>query len=292
MSDTQLKKPLPLPFQYTFAAGAIAGCTELLLMYPLDVVKTRQQLSTASKGTGIVSTLSEIVKQEGVSRLYRGIIPPLMLEAPKRAIKFGANGWWGAYFTDNGQRPNTQMLAILTGAAAGATESVIVTPFELVKIRLQDKSSTFKGPADVIRHSFKTSGPLGLYQGMESTFWRHMWWNAGYFGAIYWVKSLLPKSTTKTQEITNNLMAGTVGGFIGTALNTPFDVVKTRVQLKGSGEWAYPALIKIAREEGVGAWYRGFAPKVLRLGPGGGVLLLVVEALSTVFRNHLGPPYV
>ena len=26
---------------------------------------------------------------------------------------------------------------------------------------------------------------------------------------------------TKTQEITNNLMAGTVGGFIGTALNTP-----------------------------------------------------------------------
>jgi hypothetical protein len=37
---------------------------------------------------------------------------------------------------------------------------------------------------------------------------------------------------------------------------------------------AYPALIKIAREEGVGAWYRGFAPKVLRLGPGGGVLLL------------------
>jgi hypothetical protein len=26
---------------------------------------------------------------------------------------------------------------------------------------------------------------------------------------------------TKTQEITNNLTAGTVGGFIGTALNTP-----------------------------------------------------------------------
>ena len=34
-----------------------------------------------------------------------------------------------------------------------------------------------------------------LYQGMESTCGRHMWWNAGYFGAIYWVKSLLPKST-------------------------------------------------------------------------------------------------
>jgi hypothetical protein len=28
-------------------------------------------------------------------------------------------------------------------------------------------------------------------------------------------------SQTKTQEITNNLVAGTVGGFAGTALNTP-----------------------------------------------------------------------
>jgi hypothetical protein len=34
-------------------------------MYPLDVVKTRQQLSTAAKGTGIVTTLKTIVAQEG-----------------------------------------------------------------------------------------------------------------------------------------------------------------------------------------------------------------------------------
>lgn len=53
------------------------------------------------------------------------------------------------------------------------------------------------------------------------------------------------------------------------------------MQLHGTGEWSYPALIKIAREEGPGALYKGFAPKVLRLAPGGGVLLLVVEALST-----------
>lgn len=58
--------------------------------------------------------------------------------------------------------------------------------------------------------------------------------------------------------------------------------------------------------------HSGFAPKVLRLAPGGGVLLLgtsrnsthdplrrlplsciiVVEALSTVFRKSLGPPYI
>lgn len=36
----------------------------------------------------------------------------------------------------------------------------------------------------------------------------------------------------------------------------------------------------IAREEGAAALYKGFVPKVLRLAPGGGVLLLVVSALA------------
>lgn len=71
------------------------------------------------------------------------------------------SGSWGALFTNNGQRKNTQALATITGCVAGATESVVVTPFELVKIRMQDKNSTFKGPIDVVRHVFRTAGPLG-----------------------------------------------------------------------------------------------------------------------------------
>jgi len=39
------------------------------------------------------------------------------------------------------------------------------------------------------------------------------------------------------------------------------------------------------REEGPAALYKGFVPKVLRLAPGGGVLLLVVEFTLEVFRK-------
>ncbi len=35
----------PLPFIYQFAAGAVAGVSEILVMYPLDVVKTRMYAS-------------------------------------------------------------------------------------------------------------------------------------------------------------------------------------------------------------------------------------------------------
>lgn len=87
----------------------------------------------------------------------------------------------------------------------------------------------------------------------------------------------------------------TLGLHVGTALNTPFDVVKSRIQgaTKVPGvvpkyNWTYPSLVIIAREEGLRALYKGFVPKVLRLAPGGGVLLLVVEATLTAFRKgHL-----
>jgi solute carrier family 25 (mitochondrial 2-oxodicarboxylate transporter), member 21 len=39
--------------------------------------------------------------------------------------------------------------------------------------------------------------------------------------------------------------------------------------------WAWPAVMTVAKEEGFAALYKGFLPKVLRLGPGGGILLVV-----------------
>ncbi|KAF9447383.1 mitochondrial carrier [Macrolepiota fuliginosa MF-IS2] len=293
------RKPKPLPFVANFAAGAIAGISEILTFYPLDVVKTRMQLATG-KSQGLVGTFSSIVKEEGVGRLYRGLVPPLLLEAPKRAVKFAANDFWGKTFLEwSGESNMTQQLSILTGCSAGATESFVVVPFELVKIKLQDKSSKYAGPMDVVKQVIRKEGLLGLYAGMESTFWRHVYWNGGYFGTIFTVKKLLPKAETPKDQLLNNFISGSIGGLCGTALNTPFDVVKSRIQgaeripgVQPKYNWTYPALVTIMREEGVGALYKGFVPKVLRLAPGGGVLLLVVEFTLGVFRKALGPPYI
>ncbi|KAI6164007.1 mitochondrial carrier [Pisolithus thermaeus] len=290
----------PLPFVANFAAGAIAGVSEILTFYPLDVVKTRMQLETGKGKHGMVGTLTAIVREEGVGRLYRGLVPPLLLEAPKRAVKFAANDFWGkTYLKFSGESKMTSQLSIITGCSAGATESFVVVPFELVKIKLQDKSSTFAGPIDVVRQVVKKEGILGLYAGMEATFWRHFWWNGGYFGCIHQVRAVMPKAETPQGQLFNNFISGSIGGFVGTVLNTPFDVVKSRIQgaSKVPGvvpkyNWTYPALVTIFREEGPAALYKGFTPKVLRLAPGGGVLLLVVEFTLGVFRKALGPPYI
>ncbi|KAJ3994173.1 mitochondrial carrier domain-containing protein, partial [Lentinula boryana] len=288
-----------LPFVANFAAGAIAGISEILTFYPLDVVKTRMQLST-EKSQGFVGTFKNIIKEEGAGRLYRGLVPPLLLEAPKRAVKFAANDFWGkTYLGLSGEKKMNQQLSVLTGCSAGATESFVVVPFELVKIRLQDKNSTYAGPIDVVKQIIKKEGVLGMYNGMESTFWRHLWWNGGYFGCIFQVRALLPEAKTPQGTLANNFISGAVGGLVGTMLNTPFDVVKSRIQsapkvpgVAPKYSWTYPSLAIIAREEGIGALYKGFIPKVLRLAPGGGVLLLVVEFTLDIFRQTLGPPYI
>jgi solute carrier family 25 2-oxodicarboxylate transporter 21 len=96
-----------------------------------------------------------------------------MLEAPKRAVKFAANDFWGKTYKEAlGVDKMTQSLSVLTGCSAGATESIVVVPFELVKIRLQDKNSTYKGPMDVVAQIIKKEGVFGMYAGLEPTFWR------------------------------------------------------------------------------------------------------------------------
>lgn len=123
-------------------AGGAAGTIEVLCMYPLDVVKTRMQLASGAT-TGpktVFGTLRHIAASEGVGNLYRGIISPILAEAPKRACKFASNEQYKKLFAKaNGDM--TTFRLYLAGASAGATEAFVNTPFEVVKVRMQAKEN-------------------------------------------------------------------------------------------------------------------------------------------------------
>lgn len=237
---------------------------------------TASKKLSAMKGMGSIvgfqSAQGLVLMLPRFSRLYRGITAPILMEAPKRATKFAANDEWGKVYRNFfGIQKMNQPLSVLTGATAGATEAIVVVPFELIKIRLQDKASAgkYNGMVDCVVKTVKNEGPLALYQGLESTMWRHILWNAGYFGCIYQVRQLIPEASTKKGKMTNDLLSGAVGGTVGTVLNTPMDVVKSRIQntpkvpgLTPKYNWAWPAIFTVAREEGPAALYKGFLPKV------------------------------
>ncbi|KAI9477265.1 hypothetical protein LPJ78_004341 [Coemansia sp. RSA 989] len=297
MSDAAAK---PLPFHFQFAAGAVAGVSEILCMYPLDVAKTRLMLQVGKGGSeqykSILDVFKRIIKEEGPTRLYRGILPPIMVEAPKRAIKFAANDTYGPMYKKLFNKTElTQPLAIMTGVTAGITEALIVATPELVKIRLQAKENAgrYSGTMDCVRKIYAEEGVKAFANGLEATIWRHALWNGGYFGSIFGIKKMLPKAESKKGELALNFVAGAIGGTIGTTLNTPPDVVKTRIQNHNpaKGPAPYTTFLAgartIAREEGVRALYKGYVPKVLRLGPGGGILLVVYDQVTTYMRKNL-----
>lgn len=78
-------------------AGGSAGFVEVCIMHPLDLVKTRLQLQakkSSVKGpdphyyNGIVDCMKKMYKYEGITSFWKGILPPILAETPKRAVKF------------------------------------------------------------------------------------------------------------------------------------------------------------------------------------------------------------
>lgn len=214
------------------------------------------------------------------TKLYRGIASPILAEAPKRAMKFSMNEQYKKFFSDASGRLSGLGYAA-AGCCAGMTEAVVNCPFELVKVRMQARSNAklYKNTMHAAKLIVDTEGPLTLYRGFGSMLWRNGVWNGAYFGVIEQVRRQLPSSTSERGKLGINFIAGTISGLVATVANTPFDVVKSRVQNTLPDQprhytYTLPALATIAREEGPRALYKGFVPKVLRLAPGGGIMLV------------------
>lgn len=190
-----------------FVAGGIAGTSEICVMYPLDVVKTRFQLQVTTPSrlsgpvgggyTSILDCFKKIIQQEGPTKLYRGILAPIMIEAPKRAVKFASNEQYTRLYKGILPNVSSQKLSIATGVSAGLTEALIVVSFELIKIRMQDKqnASLYKNTLDCVKKIYQLEGGLFAFtRGLEATLWRHASWNGAYFGVIHGVREALPKA--------------------------------------------------------------------------------------------------
>jgi solute carrier family 25 2-oxodicarboxylate transporter 21 len=163
--------------------------------------------------------------------------------------------------------------------------------------------------ASVAREIIRKHGLFGqgLYWGFSATLYRHGVWNMFYFGIYHNIKHLAPdEKLNPVGNIAARLFLGFCAGTIASIANIPFDVAKSRIQCKFNllfklhfnclalpptdpkqryrGTWQAIQLIR--KEEGVAALYRGLVPKVMRLGPGGGIMLLVFDKVYEWLKLH------
>eukprot|EP00030_Apusomonadida_sp_AF-17_P008860 a883645_9.p1 GENE.a883645_9~~a883645_9.p1 ORF type:complete len:314 (-),score=102.55 a883645_9:116-1021(-) len=280
------------PLGHYVLAGGSAGIVEILCMYPLDVVKTRMQLQSKAAGsamyTSMVDCLRKIVAQEGFGTLYRGIISPILAEAPKRAAKFAFNEYYKQLFT--GVVPQWSV-AVAAGTMAGVSETFINCPFEVVKVRMQKVGSPYKSTADALVTIMRQEGPLALYNGVVPQVWRNGVWNGIYFALIKECKALFPTPTTLNQEHTYAFLSGSIAGTVATLANTPFDCAKSVMQAIPKDQQTlgvFGILRSIHATEGIPGLWKGIGPRLVRLGPGGGIMVLAFEVVTELLNKISG----
>jgi solute carrier family 25 (mitochondrial carnitine/acylcarnitine transporter), member 20/29 len=227
------------PLEY-YVKGAFSGMFGILLSHPIDTIKTHVQ--TGNK----LNTF-----KFGFRNLYKGISAPLLGVGFEKALVFGTYNYFQKQtisLLGNGAIP-------FSGAIAGFTASIIVSPYERLKI-LKQNSNTIK---------FKDLSFGFLFKGLSATFTREVPGFAIYFSVYEYLKY---NTFTKYNNDINYISSFVYGGFSGITawlFIYPQDRIKTILQSNSSGKISFTSVMKeIYAKGGIKHFYSGFSWAVAR----------------------------
>lgn len=225
--------------------------------------------------------------KESISGLYRGLSSPMAGVALVNAIVFGVYG----NVQKNSRDPNSLQSHLWAGTAAGLIQSVITSPMELAKTRMQMMSHRtagplFSGPIECMRYIGQTEGMRGLYRGFGITAVRDV---PGF--ASYFVLYEMMIRTSQCPGAFHTLMAGGMAGVCSWILTLPIDVVKTRLQADGTASVSrYAGIVDCVRQsyraEGLSFLTRGMSSTLIRAFLMNSVCFYVVAFTMRLFDQN------
>jgi solute carrier family 25 (mitochondrial citrate transporter), member 1 len=176
----------------TFTAGLASGLTEaILVVTPSEVCKIRMQSQYHSlmdptqlahrKYRNVFQTAGLVVREEGFSALYKGLVPTMLRQGLNQAVNFtaynAAKSWLLAW-------QNTKELApwqaLVLGGISGGMGPLVNNPLDVVKTRLQKqvvlpgKTPKYTGLIQACALIAKEEGVLALWKGITPRLLRIM----------------------------------------------------------------------------------------------------------------------
>lgn len=279
-------------------AGMAGGLAEACALQPLDVTKTRLQLDRAGRYTGMWNCGRTILAEEGASALYKGLTPFVTHLMLKYALRFGSFQFYRRLMgAEDGQASAGRDFA--AGLASGLTEAVvIVTPFEVIKTRLQQQFGTtnlkYRGPMHAAVTIVRQEGPQAMWKGCTPTMIRQGSNQAFNFMAFAYLNTYLwgkREGDGKRLEDWKVFLNGLIASCLGPCLNSPVDVIKTRLQAQETVRGQEPkykgvmgTVRTIVAEEGAAALWKGLTPRLMRLAPGQAITWTVVMRVTSMFE--------
>lgn len=216
-----------MSFMTHMAAGSIAGLCEHLSTFPMDTLKTHIQCERCGSNspTKIVLCAKRIVKRDGLFRLWRGVTAMLAGCIPAHAAYFSVFESLKALLQieRSGHHP---LRAAACGAAATFTHDMIMTPFDVVKQRMQLGYYTSMHDCGV--RVLKTEGIRAFYVSLPTTLAMNVPYGCVMVATNESAKKILnPKGGF---SFSTSMIAGCIAGAVAAAVTNPLDVVKTRLQ--------------------------------------------------------------
>ncbi|KAK9881829.1 hypothetical protein WA026_017338 [Henosepilachna vigintioctopunctata] len=197
-----------------FIAGGTAGFFQSFICSPMELAKTRLQVS--DPGLGIIKCMQNIYTLEGFKGLFRGLNLTIAREVPS----FGAYFVTYEYLTRSENNADVATSTMLfAGGTAGIVCWIVVYPIDVIKTRVQldgfNSKPKYRNAIDCLRKSVAAEGYGVLTRGLTPTLLRAFPTNAAIFTAVTWTMRFfesisLPQGNTiyltKSKYFIDNMM--------------------------------------------------------------------------------------
>ncbi|XP_078439142.1 mitochondrial substrate carrier family protein [Wolffia australiana] len=163
-----------------FAAGAAAGCTTLIIIYPLDIAHTRLAADVGALGSrqfrGTCHFLCTIMHNDGIRGIYRGLPASLQGMILHRGLYFGGFDTAKELLSPPGAAARPLWQHWLAAQATTSIAGIVSYPLDTVRRHMMMQSGTnnimYISTADCWRKIYRAEGASGFYRGGLSHLFR------------------------------------------------------------------------------------------------------------------------
>ena len=155
-------------FMVNLASGGLAGSLLLLIVYPLDFIRTRLatdigKTESEREFKGMIEVVTKTLKSDGVAGIYRGFSIAITETFIPRALYFGVyDTGRHILFSDLNNANFIQMWAF--AQAVTATSGLLSYPLDTVKRRMMMQSGRsdvlYSNPLDCVKKMYTKEGGL------------------------------------------------------------------------------------------------------------------------------------
>lgn len=264
--------------------------------HPLDLAKVRMQTAHVP-GANMVSTLFNVIRNEGFFHIYNGLSASLLRQATYSTTRFGVYEYLKECVSpDHNSTPPMHVLLPLS-MVSGWVGGMVGNPADIANIRMQndkslpaDQRRNYRNAFEAVIRMFREEGPKSLFRGMIPNCTRGVLMTASQVVTYDIFKKFLVNTVNMDEaKRTTHFSASLMAGLVATTVCSPVDVVKTRIMnSKHKHEGSVKILGEAIKKEGILFAFRGWVPSFVRLGPQTIVTFLVLEQLkhSGIGQKH------